>query len=353
LSAAKNKKIKAVAMLSGGLDSSLAVKIVADLGIDVLGVNYNTGFCLTDHHRRMAGLGKPASPGSLRNEALRAGAQWQIPVEIIDISEEYLHIFTEPKHGYGSAINPCIDCRIFMLQKTRRLMEDIGAGFIITGEVLGQRPMTQMPKTLRLIERESGCHRLILRPLSAKLLPPSLAEEKGWVDRDKLYDFQGRSRKPQMALAEKLGLTDYPQPAGGCCFLTDKNYARRVQDLFKHSGKKALNTSQVLLLKVGRHFRLNKRAKAIVGRNEVENLFLIENSGGTAVLDSRKVPGPLTLVEGSPLPEDLELAARITARYSDDKDRREVAVEVKAPGGESRLLLVPPLETRLCDKLRI
>ena len=351
--AAKKNRIKAVAMLSGGLDSSLAVKIVADQGIDVVGVNYNTGFCLTDHRRRMTGLGKPISPGSVRNEALRAGAQWRIPVEIIDISDEYMRIFTEPKHGYGSAINPCIDCRIFMLRKTRSYMEDIGAGFIITGEVLGQRPMTQMPWTLKLIENESGCERLILRPLSARLLPATLAEEKGWVDRDKLYGFSGRSRKPQIALAEELGLTDYPQPAGGCCFLTDKNYARRVQDLFEHSVNKSLSPSQVLLLKVGRHFRLNRRAKAIVGRNEAENLFLSDNAAGTTVLDSHDVPGPLTLVEGRPLPEDLELAARITTRYSDGKDREKVEIEISTLEGETRLLQVAPLETARCDKIRI
>ncbi|MBN2288334.1 MAG: hypothetical protein JXQ83_03305 [Candidatus Glassbacteria bacterium] len=340
-------------MLSGGLDSSLAVKIVADQGIDVVGVNYNTGFCLTDHRRRMAGLGRPQNSGPLRNEALRAGAQWRIPVEIVDISGEYLSIFTEPKHGYGSAVNPCIDCRIFMLRKTRRMMEDLGASFIVTGEVLGQRPMTQMPWTLKLIERESGCGRLILRPLSAKLLPPTLAEEKGWVDREKLYDFQGRSRKPQMALAGRLGLTDYPQPAGGCCFLTDKNYARRVRDLFEHSGKESLSAAQVLRLKVGRHFRLNSRAKAIVGRNEGENLFLKDNAEGTFVLDCPEVPGPLTLVEGKPLPEDVELAAGIAARYSDGREREQVKIEVASPDGGHRVICVPPLGSPRADKMRI
>jgi tRNA-uridine 2-sulfurtransferase len=349
----KTDKIKAVAMLSGGLDSSLAVKIVADQGLDVVGVNYSTGFCLTDHRRRMVGLGKPISPGSVRNEALRAGAQWQIPVEIIDISEEYMSIFTSPKHGYGSAINPCIDCRIFMLQKTRLLMEDLGASFIITGEVLGQRPMTQMPRTMEMIEKESDCQGLILRPLSAKVLPPTLAEEKGWIDRDKLYDFYGRSRKPQMALAKELGLTDYPQPAGGCCFLTDKSYARRVRDLFRYSGKKSLSPTQVLRLKAGRHFRLNERAKAIVGRNEAENLFLNNNADGVFVLDCSDVPGPLTLVEGRPLPEDLELAARLAARYSDGKEGEEVAIEVKSPDNECSLLRVAPLRSSLGDNMLI
>ena len=193
-------------MLSGGLDSSLAVKIVADQGIEVVGVNYNTGFCLTDHRRKMYGMGAQIDLKSVRNAALAAGARWGLPVEIIDISDDYLRILTKPRYGYGSAINPCIDCRIFMQKKTREYMEKIGAKFIITGEVVGQRPMSQMRKTLKLIEKESGCGGLILRPLSAKLLEPTVAEINGWVNREKLYDFHGRSRKSQIKLAKELGL---------------------------------------------------------------------------------------------------------------------------------------------------
>ena len=349
----KKERIKAVAMLSGGLDSSLAVKIVADQGIEVLGVNYSTGFCLTDHRRSMSGLGAPIDPKSVRNEALRAGAQWRLPVEIIDISKEYMRILTEPRYGYGSGVNPCIDCRIFMQQKTREYMERSGAKFIITGEVVGQRPMSQMRNTLKLIEKESGCAGLILRPLSARILEPSKAELEGWVDREKMYDFHGRNRKPQMELAARIGLDDYPQPAGGCCFLTDPNYAKRMQDLFHHTEKKTMSTDQVMLLKVGRHFRINNLNKVIVGRNEAENFFLEKNTGGRAQMNCLEVEGPLSLLEGGISEEAVLTAARITARYSDGKDRESVEVEVRISGAENRRLTVQPLETEICERMRI
>ena len=349
----EKEKIKAVAMLSGGLDSTLAVKVVADQGVEVLGVNFHTGFCLTDDRRKMAGLGARISPDSVKNQALQAGAKWRIPVEIIDISKEYLEILTNPKHGYGSAVNPCIDCRIYMLKKAREYMEKVGAKFIITGEVLGQRPMSQMRNTLRLIEKESGCSGIILRPLSAKHFEPTLPEIKGWVDREKLYDFSGRTRKPQMALAKKLGLDDYPQPAGGCCFLTDLNYARRLQDLFKYSGEKTLSPTQVLLLKIGRHFRINDQAKVIVGRNEAENLFLEQSAEGYTRVKCLDVVGPLTLLEGRTGDEELFQAARLTARYSDAKEREKVTVEIRFPHNGRKVLEVPPMDNLTCQKMRI
>jgi len=340
-------------MLSGGLDSSLAVKVVVDQGIEVLGVNYNTGFCLTDHRRKMYGLGARLDPQSLHNAALAAGARWGLPVEIVDISDEFLGILTRPRHGYGSAINPCIDCRIFMLKKTRKYMEKIGARFIITGEVVGQRPMSQMRKTLNLIERESGCEGLILRPLSAKLLEPTIAEINGWIDREKLYDFNGRSRKPQIELAKELGLEEYPQPAGGCCFLTDKNYARRLRDLFRHAEEKRVATDQVLLLKVGRHFRLSGQSKVIVGRNEAENLFLEKTAGKLARLNCTGVQGPLSLVEGEAEDEAISTAARITARYSDASLNEPVEVRVVFPDESTRTLTVQPMEPAQCEQMRI
>ncbi|MBW7997006.1 MAG: hypothetical protein FVQ81_10660 [Candidatus Glassbacteria bacterium] len=348
-----HEKIRAVAMLSGGLDSSLAVKIVADQGIDVIGVNYNTGFCLTDHRRKMVGLGAEIDPKSVRNEALRAGAQWRIPVEIIDISKEYMRILTNPRYGYGKNVNPCIDCRIFMQQKTLEFMDTVGARFIITGEVVGQRPMSQMRQSLLLIEMRSGAKGKVLRPLSAKLLEPTLAEIEGWVDREKLYDFKGRSRKPQMELAKKIGLADYPQPAGGCCFLTDPNYARRMQDLFDHQEKKTLTTEQVLLLKVGRHFRIADRSKAIVGRNEAENLLLQSQARDSLRLNCADVVGPLTLLEGEHGDRPVDTAARLTARYGDGRDRESVQVIVQTPGGAERKITVKPMDEQVCARMRI
>ena len=353
LTHSQNEKIKAVAMLSGGLDSSLAVKVVADQGIEVIGINYNTGFCLTDHRRKMMSMGADIDPRAVRNEALRAGAQWRMPVEIFDISKEYMKILTEPKHGYGANVNPCIDCRIFMFSKTREYMKKIGAKFIVSGEVLGQRPMSQMRKALELIERESGCEKLILRPLSAKHLWPTIAEEEGWVDRKKLYDFQGRNRKPQMELAKEIGLLDYPQPAGGCCFLTDPNYAKRMKDLFAYQDKKTLTTDQVLLLKVGRHFRISENAKLIVGRNEVENLYLEKNTNGSIKLNCPEIPGPVSILEGNPSDMEIETAARITARYSDCKADERVKIGLINLDGDCRELLVAPLADSASSGMRI
>jgi tRNA-uridine 2-sulfurtransferase len=348
-----DEKIRAVAMISGGLDSSLAVKIVADQGIDVIGVNYSTGFCLTDHHRKMVGMGADITPKSVRNEALQAGARWRIPVEIIDISKEYMDILTNPRYGYGKNVNPCIDCRIFMQKKTLEYMDKVGARFIITGEVLGQRPMSQMKQSMHLIEMRSGAEGKVLRPLSAKLLKPTIAETEGWVDRSKLYDFKGRSRKPQMELAQEIGLAEYPQPAGGCCFLTDPNYARRMQDLFDHQDKKTLTTEQVMLLKVGRHFRIGDRSKAVVGRNEAENLLMESQAGDRMRFNCTDVVGPLTLLEGDIGDLAVETAASLTARYGDGKNRELVDVTIETPGGGERVVSVKPMDEEECARIRI
>src|SRR3972149_7238825 len=195
-------KIKAVGLLSGGLDSTLAVKIIQSQGIEITGVNFYTGFCITEHRRSMTRKGKKKASA---HPALQSAANLGIKLELIDISGEYLNILFHPKHGYGSAVNPCLDCRIFMLKKAKGYMQNAGAQFIFTGEVLGQRPMSQHLKALKLVEKESGLEGLLLRPLSAKLLPRTIPEEKGWVNRDKLYGIQGRSRKEQMILAREFG----------------------------------------------------------------------------------------------------------------------------------------------------
>jgi hypothetical protein len=213
--------------------------------------------------------------------------------------------------------------------------------------------MSQMKQSLHLIEMRSGAAGKVLRPLSAKLLKPTIAETEGWVDREKLYDFKGRNRKPQMELAKKIGLADYPQPAGGCCFLTDPNYARRMQDLFDHQDKKTLTTEQVLLLKVGRHFRIADRSKAIVGRNETENLFLESQAKDRWQMTCTDVVGPLTLLEGEHGDRAVEVTAGLTARYGDGKTLDKVDVKITTPEGGERTITVSPMEEKECAKMRI
>lgn len=338
--------IKAVALLSGGLDSTLAMKIIKDQGVEVEALNFKTGLGLTDH--RMTLKGKK----NYQNAALRAGAQLGIKVRIIDISDEYMEVVINPKHGYGSAINPCIDCRILMLKKAKEYMEKTGGHFVITGEVLRQRPMTQHLGTLRLIEKESGLDRLIVRPLSAKLLPPSIPEEKGWINRDKLYAISGRSRKEQMRLAQMFGITHYPQPAGGGCFLTDENYARKLKDLFVHRDRETLSQEDLDLLKVGRHFRLSDGLKVIVGRDEKENRFLERYRKGKWAFQVIGFEGPLTLAEGEPTPEEITAIARITARYSDGKNEPSVKVRYERDEIKGEVI-VSPMDQQTLEGWRI
>ena len=334
------EKTKGVAMISGGLDSSLAVRLILAQGIEVVAVNFSTGFCLTDYQRRVAR--KDQDPKKLRNQALRLGAETDVPVKIIDISQEYLDVLKYPRYGYGKNVNPCVDCRIMMMSKAREFMEEIGASFVFTGEVLGQRPKSQHRRTLALIERESGLEGRLLRPLSAKLLPPTIVEQQGLVDRERLMGFHGRSRKPQERLAEELGVMEYPQPAGGCCYLTDPNYAVRVFDLFDHGGKADASHEDLLLCKMGRHLRVSDRAKVIVGRFEEENAFLRNFGSSRPQLEAVDFVGPLTLVDGEADEEVLERAARITARYCDGRNQERIRIRLRE-GEDERILEVSPL----------
>jgi len=342
--------VKAVALLSGGLDSTLAVKIIRDMGIQVKALNFHTGFCLVDHRRQLDPRRGRIAP---RNEALRAGADLEVPVEMVDISGEYLDVVLDPKHGYGSAANPCIDCRIMMLRKAREYMEREGADFIVTGEVLGQRPMTQHRGTLRLIARESGTADVLLRPLSAKLLDPTKPEREGLVDRESLYAISGRGRKEQMKLAEEKGIVDYPQPAGGCCFLTDRNYARRFRDLVAHRPPGSITMEDLVLLKVGRHFRVSPTAKVVVGRDQAENEFLERYLDGRWAFKVRGFEGPLTLCEGAPTKDELRAAAALTARYSDGKAEPELQVGCRHPDGHEEVIETPPAAEDLLEKWRL
>jgi len=317
------EKIRAVALLSGGLDSSLAVRLVQEQGIEIKALHFYTGFCITEHKRR---LGLTREDGrQYVNPALKAAAQLGVPLEIIDISEDYYNIVLNPKFGYGKNVNPCIDCRIFMLKKAKEIMEKDGYHFVVTGEVLYQRPMSQTPERLKLIEREAGLEGYILRPLSAKVLSPTIPEIKGWVDREKLFGIKGRSRKVQIELAKKYGL-EYEQPAGGCCYLTDENYATRFREAFAVEGM--ITRDDLVLFSVGRHIRLPSGVKLIIARNEGEVNFLkgFRNRYNHAYRKDGK--GTFALIKGEPPEEELQIIADIIARYS-KREESEIYMKIK------------------------
>ncbi|MCM8795693.1 MAG: 7-cyano-7-deazaguanine synthase [Candidatus Omnitrophica bacterium] len=332
--------MKAVALISGGLDSALAAKLIKDEGIEIIGLNFKTPFCLCD---------KRGSSGCL-NRAQQIAHNLGIELKVVGITNEFFRIIENPKHGYGSNMNPCIDCRILKFSKAREFMQVVGASFIITGEVLGQRPMSQHRQALKVIDKESQLEGLVLRPLSAKLLPKTIPEEKGWVVRDRLLDFSGRTRKPQIELAKRLKIKDYSCPAGGC-LLTDPSFCRRLKDLIYHEG---LNLNHVELLKLGRHFRLTPKTKLVVGRNRDENLRLVElRQENDALFMPLKISGPTALTRG-PLNRDLvKLSASIVSRYCDLNDRREVEIVFKNSLNKEEILSVLPIEESHLVTLRI
>ncbi len=339
------KGIRALGLVSGGLDSLIAAGLMKSQDIDVVCVNFEIGFS-QEVVRREIDPGIPVSD-QVRERAERISGILDVPVEGIDLSDEYLHILFLPRHGYGANINPCVDCRIFMLKEAAVMMEELGADFIFTGEVLGQRPMSQRRDTMNIVERDSGLKGLLVRPLSAGLLKPTIPEERGWIERREMLDLAGRGRKKQLELAGRWGITGFKQPAGGC-LLTDSNYARRVKDYFKYMEPSSVKHRDMVLLLVGRHMRLSGRVKIVVGRNGGENSYIKREWGNCWLLDTVDVPGPTVLVQGEPLEDDLELAAAIAARYSDGK--RLATVEVVAERDHSRRLFnvkpVPDQEIR-------
>lgn len=333
-----SKQIKAAALISGGLDSMLAAKVIMEQGVVVEGINFFTGFCVEGHTHAIR---KKDQEKLKRNNALWSAEQLGIKLHIVDIIEEYKDVVINPKHGYGAHMNPCLDCKIFMVNKAKQWIEDNGFDFIITGEVIGQRPMSQRKETMPVVARESGADDLLLRPLCAKNLPVTLPEKEGWVDRNQLYGFSGRSRKPQMALAEKFGFADYAQPAGGCCFLTDENYSIKLVDLWKSRGSKQYDLDDIMLLKVGRHIRPSPDFKMIIAREEGEGRFLQGYKGSFIYMNTVSHRGPLVLIDGTPSDQDLELAARITARYGQGRDADKVVVKIVQQGQEKELEVSP------------
>jgi tRNA U34 2-thiouridine synthase MnmA/TrmU len=331
---------KAVALISGGLDSMLAARVIQDQGIHVEGINFFTGFCVEGHTHAIR---KKDQARPKRNNALWTAEQLGIKLHIEDVIEEYKPILLNPRHGYGANMNPCLDCKVFMVHKAVEWIKANDFDFIITGEVIGQRPKSQRKETMPIISRESGADDLLLRPLCAKNLPATLPEREGWVDRDKLYGFSGRSRKPQMALAKQFGFEDYAQPAGGCCFLTDESYSHKLVDLWQARGDREYELDDIMLLKVGRHIRPREHFKLIIGREEGENNFMEGYRSQFTWMRPTSHRGPLTLIDGQASDEDLALAGRVAARYSQGRDADSVTMEVNMPDGRGKVIEVKPM----------
>lgn len=321
--------MKAIGLLSGGLDSTLALKLMVDQGIEVIGLNFTSLFCTCN---------KCHVVDILKKE--------KIPLKVFNKGKEYLKVVRNPKHGHGKGINPCIDCRIFILKIAKKEMKKIGAKFIFTGEVLDQRPMSQYKRAMEIIEKEAGLKGLILRPLSAKLLSETIPEKKKWVDRNKLLAIRGRTRKEQISLANEFNL-NYPCPAGGC-MLTQKEFASKVRDLFEHNKK--IDMKQMKLLKIGRHFRI-KENKIIVGRNENENKMLLELKEKDIVFEVPDIGSPITLLQGKENKKSIEITAQLTAHYSDNKDEK---VKVKYGKGKlNKEIIVEQIKEEGIGELRI
>jgi hypothetical protein len=304
---------RCVALISGGLDSALAAKLMLEQGLEVRGLYLALSWGCCDKERAAA-----------------VARQLDIPLMVLSVGEAYLDVLRRPKYGYGTGMNPCVDCRIYMFRLARRYMEEMGASFVVTGEVLGQRPMSQMRRPLEIIEAESGLEGLLLRPLCAQLLEPTLPELLGVVDRSRLLRIAGRSRQEQMALAQELAITEHATPAGGC-LLTDPHFARKTKDLFAHDERPTVKDME--LLAVGRHFRVDARTKIILGRNELENLLLEGHAQAGYTCMRPKFPAPAALVVGTWSEAARQVALMLILRHAKPE---------KVPEGELGFWISPP-----------
>jgi hypothetical protein len=293
----------AIALFSGGLDSTLAIRLMQMQGIAVRAMHFTSPFF---------GVSPDSDCG--KYDARRAAEMLSVPLSIYTLDEDYLEMVRNPCHGYGKAVNPCIDCHVYFLKKAGELMRATGADFVITGEVLGQRPMSQRKDALRVVERDCGLEGLLLRPLSAKFLEPTIPEIEGWVDRSALPAIKGRTRKEQIRLAGELGVREYPGPAGGC-LLTELSYASKVRDIFDHTSQ--LKPRDFRLLRIGRHFRINSDIRLIIGRNDKENSLLeAQIMAGETAFRWGGGSSPLGLLIGTVSEEILQTAGRILLRYT-------------------------------------
>lgn len=307
---------KAIGLLSGGLDSTLAVGIMLDMGIEITALNFMSPFCTCT-----------SKSAGCKSQASKVADEFGIKIRLIYMGQEYIDMVANPKYGYGRNLNPCLDCRIMFFKKAKDIMAEEGASFIFTGEVLGQRPMSQRRDTFNIIERDSGLKGFILRPLSAKHFEPTIPEKEGIVDRELLLGLSGRSRKGQIKLAEEMGINDYPCASGGC-LLTEFNFARRMKDLIEYMELPAVNDTK--FLRIGRHFRIDKDCKVIVGRDEAENEKLERlATSDDYLLSVDGYMGPLTVVRGMIKDDLIQIASQITVRYSDAPRDREIPVNCR------------------------
>ena len=336
-------------MFSGGLDSILAAKIMLDEGFEVIALHFYTGFNGMLSREIENGPDWKWTPSEA---VVKSADNLGIKLVARDISEEYIHLIINPEYMYGSGVNPCIDCRIFLIKKAHELMEKEKAKLVFTGEVLGQRPMSQHKPTLKLIEKKAGIEGRLLRPLSAKLLDPTIPEQEGIVNREHLYSFNGRSRKPQQTLAEHFGIDYYPQSAGGC-LLTDKSFARKYFDFISHSKEHTISLHEFNSLKTGRHLRLKSGIKVIAGRNETENNYLEKLLNGTCwFFDACDFPGAAVFAFGEPSDEEFEEIASICGRYSKGLKEDSVVIIAKK-GNVTREFNVKPAEHTDVEPLMI
>jgi tRNA-uridine 2-sulfurtransferase len=325
-------KSKAVGLLSGGLDSILACRMMLEQGIEVVAINFVSPFCTCTRK-------------GCRHQASKVAEELGIPIKVLPTGQAYIDMVKNPRHGYGSNMNPCIDCRIFTFSRARAYADEIGADFVFSGEVLGQRPMSQHLRTMKQIEKESGLQDRLLRPLSAQVLEPTAPERSGIVDRRKLMAISGRSRKVQMETAAGFGINDYPCPAGGC-LLTDEQFTIRLREAFAH-GEDSLR--EIELLKLGRHFRLSSGARVVVGRNEAENEVVARLvCDGDDLLEAVDFIGPVTLLRGRKSEVDVLAAAKICARYCDGRDRMILKIRIR-----DRVTEVAPMSEADLSRIRI
>jgi len=332
---------KAIGLLSGGLDSTIAVGLMVDLGIEVIALNFTSPFCTCT-----------SKNAGCKNQAVKVSEKFNIKIKSVYMGQEYINMVASPKYGYGRNLNPCLDCRIMMFKKAKESMMEEEASFVFTGEVLGQRPMSQRRDAMNIIERDSGLKGLILRPLSAKHFDPTIPEKEGIIDRERLLDLTGRSRKAQIELAETMGINDYPCASGGC-LLTEFNFAGRMRDLIKHTEAPAVKDTK--LLRVGRHFRVDENCKVIVGRDQSENEKLERLAEPDDYIFSvSSYEGPVVVMRGAIKNELIPIASKITLRYSDAPKDKEIPVNFRRKSDNTpSAIIVKAIDDESLAKIRI